>query len=36
MRVQQCMDAIDTDCSMERTRYDDYQTERERLQEPKP
>ena len=36
MRLQQCMDEIDSDCSMDRTRYDDYQTERERLQDRQP
>ena len=36
MRLQQCMDEIDMNCSMERTRYDDYQAERERLQQQQP
>jgi len=36
MRLQQCMDKIDSDCSMDRIRYDDYQAERERLQDRHP
>ena len=36
LRQQQCMDQIDTDCPSERTRYDDYQSERGRLQETPP
>ncbi len=33
MRIQQCMDQLDQNCSEERIRYDDYQSKRERLLE---
>ena len=36
LRQQQCLHQVDSDCSMERTRYDEYQAERGRLQEQKP
>lgn len=33
MRIQQCMDQPDHDCSEERIRYDDYQAQRESMLE---
>ena len=33
MRRQQCMDRPNADCPFSRTSYDDYQSERERLEE---
>ncbi len=33
IRLQQCMDRLDEDCPTSRTRYDDYQSEREKLKE---
>jgi hypothetical protein len=36
VRLQPCLDERDSECSMERTRYEDYQTERQRLQEQQP
>jgi hypothetical protein len=36
MRRQQCMDAPGADCPAERTRYEDYQEELERLQQEEP
>jgi hypothetical protein len=36
VRLQQCLDELDSQCSMERTRYEDYQSERQRLQEQEP
>ena len=36
LRQRQCMEHPDTDCPESRTRYDQYQAERERLQEQEP
>ena len=36
MRQKQCLDRLEDDCSLDRTRYDDYQTQRQLLQEQEP
>jgi hypothetical protein len=36
MRLQRCLDELDRECDRERTRYEDYQYERERLKEQQP
>lgn len=36
MRLQQCLDKPDADCPASRTRYEDYQSERERVKQDNP
>ena len=33
MRLNQCLDRPDADCPTDRTRYEDYQSERDQLQD---
>jgi len=36
MRHQQCLDRLEEDCSTDRTPYEDYQSQRQHLQQQAP